>query len=469
MAIPDYSQVGFNFNGGNGVAAPGPQANQQGGQGFDWNSLLGGVGAAAGAYGAYTNGQNQNAGLASIMRGSSLTPTNLSNAGGTANAAPGNMQSNVDPRLQQAFGGGANLSNQALGQAQQFNSGGLPQNVQDANSQYGQVMQGQNNNFNQMAQQGLGIYNNGVSPNAYAAQNNQLQQAQSSFGDVYNGSLNNIMGALKPQQDQQAASLSDQQFGRGQMGSSGGALQTKAMYQGFGQADLAAQQQAYGQALQQQQQNVNAATAYGNMGNQNLLTGTNLLNSAFQQFGMNSQNLSNQGQLSSLPGQLAQQQANLANTGFGVSQGVNQLGLNNLQMAQNGGIANSQLANNAGANYVKGAQAQTNQGGNVAGGIANMLTSGGANSLANQGIGALSKLFGLGGSDNGGPSAGSINAGNNSTIDQMLGNVDWGSIMNDPNVYGQVDQNMATDPNTGNIDASNLDLNSLFGGGGNPP
>jgi hypothetical protein len=413
-------------------ATPGPQVNQQSPMmlsnpdgSTNWNGVLQGVGGLASLYGNYANGQNQNQSISQAQNSGHLTQTGFQNAGGNASAGPGQLNSGIAPGSQQLFNNATGFANQALGGAAQANQQGLPNNVLGGFNTY-------QNNFNnaqqnlsglfgniggelgqnqQLGQAGSNQLNNGLTGAADAAAMNQLGQAQSSFGDVYNNSLKNIMAGIQPGRDQQIAAANDAQFQRGQLGSSGGALQTRAMYQGFGQTDLAAQQQAYNQALQQQQQNVNSATAYGNLGNNNLLTGTSLMNSAFnnfnnltglgsnltgQGFNMNSQNLQNQTGLSMFPGQLAGQQLSLAQGAQGLGNNVNQMGINNTQLALQAGQQNSNLGAQAGQIGGQLAQKQTNTGGGVLGTALGALTSGGNNSVFSQ----LGSLFGLGGGGN---------------------------------------------------------------------
>lgn len=386
--------------------------------GFDWNTLLGAGAAAAGAYGQYASGQNQNQGIGGLYSHAGTTPTTYNAAAGNASAGPGTLNSGLNQQLQNAFGGSTNLTNQALGNAFTSNQG-LPQNIQNAagglnnavnqgNANYSNLYGGVNQqlgNTGKLYNAGMGMLNNGVSQSADQSALSNIQQGGQNFNNVYQGSLQNIMGALQPQQQQQLAQSQDQQFARGQMGTSGGALQSKALYQGFGQADLAAQQQAYNQALQQQQQNVNNATAYSGIANNNMAMGGSLLNSAFSQFGnltglgsqltgnqfnMNNQNIGAQQQLSMTPGMLAQQQAQLAGTAQGIGAGINTMGNQNASLAQQAGYQNAGLAQNAYAAGGKLSQTQTANGGSTLSGLLNGLASGGQSSLANQ----IMQMFG---------------------------------------------------------------------------
>lgn len=362
---------------------------QQGG-GTDWNQILSGLGGLAGAYGSYQSGKNQQQGVGNLLKQPGINQMPFTGPGGTANAGAGGINSQLGQGLAGNFSGANQFVGNQLG-----NMGGatrgLLNSTQTSNNQLGSLfggIQGQLGQTGQLMNQAQGVFGNGMTSAADQAAMSNMQQGGQNFNNVYQGSLSNIMGALRPQQDQQAAAMQDQQFGRGQMGSSGGALQTRAMYQGFGQADLAAQQQAYNQALSQQQQNVNAATAYSGIGNQNLALGGNLMNSAFSNFN----------QLTGMGGQLANSQFGNNNTnamtqgalaGYGqqIGSNINQIGMGNAQLAAQVGLGSAGNQINALHGGGQLAQTQTNQTGNVVGGLLNGLTAGGTNSPLNSLLG----------------------------------------------------------------------------------
>ena len=80
-----------------------------------------------------------------------------------------------------------------------------------------------------------------------------LNGANGNYNSAYNTSLNAQMGLLNHQQGLAMDANNTGQFARGQLGTTGGGLQTTALAQGFGLADLQAQQNAVSQGLAAQQ------------------------------------------------------------------------------------------------------------------------------------------------------------------------------------------------------------------------
>ena len=195
-------------------------------------------------------------------------------------AAAGNqLNTSLGNYLNPAFGGLSALAAGQVGQAGMAAQNGIPANVQMALGQLQGNMQGpqgtQGGLYGQLG--GLGMAQMGQA-GLMGAGFNQINGANGNYNSAYNNALQAQMGFLNNQQGRAMQQNSDAQFGRGQLGTSGGALQTQAMAQGFGLADAQAQQYAASQGLAAQ--------------GQALTQGNSMLNNAFGNYN-NSANLSN--------------------------------------------------------------------------------------------------------------------------------------------------------------------------------
>jgi hypothetical protein len=344
--------------------------------GINWGSLLPLIGAAGSSlFGASTqNGLNtaaQNAARNSqqLYSFGAGTPSGV---GGTYTANPGGLGGNVGLN----FGNLTGANNQLQGLAGMFAGAAGTNQVPSA------LTSGANNAFGQATN-----LLNGAVPDAsnyFGAANTQLAAAGQDPAAYASGVYNNLTAQAKPWEDAQTASLADSQFGKGQAGTSGGALQTQAFAQGLGTADLQRQITAQQMGQQQQAQAVSNAGALSGQGNA-------LLQNAFSNF---NQTQNQQQQLAALPSYL--QSLNLQNSGSALGQ---QAGIQTqAQSLLNTGLT----ANTANGNLLLGAAGQLGANANGANTsqnpYANLLQSlfgSAANSATNSaGNGILQQLFG---------------------------------------------------------------------------
>lgn len=143
-----------------------------------------------------------------------------------------------------------------------------------------QILGGANNAFAQ-ARQGLSTADASAQA-AFGAGNAQLGSLGQTYDQAYGNTLNTLREQARPQEERQFASLQDNLFATGRLGSTGGALQTEAFARGLGQADLS-RQLAAGQEGRLAQQNA-LGIGQGAFG-----LGDQLLNSAFGRFGQTAQ------------------------------------------------------------------------------------------------------------------------------------------------------------------------------------
>lgn len=344
--------------------------------GINWGSLLPLIGAAGSSlFGASTqNGLNtaaQNAARNSqqLYSFGAGTPSGV---GGTYTANPGGLGGNVGLN----YGNLTGVNNQLQGLAGMFAGAAGTNQVPSA------LTSGANNAF--------GVASGNINPanananNFYGAANTQLQAAGQDPTAYANGVYNNLTAQAKPWEDAQTAGLADSQFGKGQAGTSGGALQTQAFAQGLGTADL--QRQITAQQMGQQQQQSAVANASNLSG-----AGSSLLQNAFSNFNT-TQN--QQQQLAALPSYLQGLQLQNSGTALGQQAGIQ-------TQAQN--LFNSGLtANTANGNLLLGAAGQLGANANGANTsqnpYANLLQSlfgSAANSATNStGSSLLQQLFG---------------------------------------------------------------------------
>src|SRR6185437_661140 len=198
---------------------------------------------------------------------------------------------NLGPSLSGAGTGLQGLALAGTNAAGQYMNGGLPANIVGAYNNFNNAYGATNSGFSALlgydvnaggsagALLGAGAnqLNNPLIAQAQGAAGNLLGTAGSDFDSVYQNQLANLQQQLKLPQQLQMNALQSGEFARGQLGTSGGALQTQAMSQGFGQADLAAAQQAYQQALMSQNSATQNAGILGTLASNQQLTGANLL------------------------------------------------------------------------------------------------------------------------------------------------------------------------------------------------
>lgn len=429
---------------------------------INWGQLLGLTGAVGGSLlGASTqNGLNtaaQNAarngqqlygfgagGSGGI--GGSYTP-NQGGLGGNVNLNYGNL-TGVNSGLQ-------GLAGSLVGQAQGIN--GLPSNVSGANqymqSQLGNLYNYQGGNANAFSQAAGALP--GASTNAnnfYGAANSQLTAAGQDPSTYANGVYNNLTAQAQPWEQAQTAALQDSEFGKGQSGTSGGALQTQAFAQGLGTADLQRQITAQQMGQQQQAQAVTNASSLSGAGNALLTnafsnfntTGANGANTANSAFGQANTNVNTQSNLAGLPAQL--QQLLLGNSGAA----LNQQG--GIQTQANSLFNTGLSANQANGNLLIGAANQLGQNAN------------GQNTSQNPYGNLLQSIFGSAANASSGSSGAGSLSGLGSSLASLFGS-SAGPDMSGTGISSGSYNDMLGGYNggTGNFDYSSLGFNSAGG------
>lgn len=279
---------------------------------------------------------------------------------GPSNSA-NQLNTNLGNYLNPAFGGLGALAAGQVGQAGMASQGGIPANIQQALMGLQGNMQGPQGTQGGLYGQLGGMAGMQMGQGMLAGQGfNQIMGANGNYNSAYNNALQAQMGFLNNQQGHAMQQNSDAQFQRGQMGTSGGALQTQAMAQGFGLADAQAQQYAASQGLAAQGQalgqgNAMLGNAFGNYNNSanlsnNMYNNIYTQNSSQNQIGYDRslQNVGTQTNAAMLPQQLAGNDLNLALQAMQGASGLNNMGLQNAQAALGGSAAQANAAVRAG-------------------------------------------------------------------------------------------------------------------------
>jgi hypothetical protein len=422
--------------------------------GIDWNSLLGNAGGLyqqfSGAQGQQQQSRNQQDAFNAAHGAYGLGPYGFNGPGGiTATGGP-NGGVNLGS-LNPAFSGYANTAGSGAGMANQFLNGGLPANIQQALSGYSGLV----NSPGAGTQGGLGSIYGGLmgargaagslmgagfnqlnSPligQANGAASGFLNNAGTDFNSTFNNSYSNLLAQLKDPMQQAQSQLMDQEFQRGQMGSSAGGLQTQNFAKGLGQAMLGAQGQAFQQALGSFNSDLSGAGTASGIANNGLSLGNSLLSNAFGQFnntsalgsnvlnsiynqnadisntlyGRNSQNVGMQTTAAGIPANIASQYLGVANGATTGANTLNSIGLGNYNMGLNSAVDNNRsmlgsgqvmggIANNS--NYMPGNAGWGNLAGSLFGNNGN--GPGGNNGVLGDIWNSLG--FGGGGGDTGG-------------------------------------------------------------------
>lgn len=303
---------------------------------INWGQLLGLTGAVGGSVlGASTQNGLNTAAQNAARNGQQLYgfgATGANGVGGYYTPNQGGLGGNVNLNYGNLTGvnsGLQGLAGSLVGQAQGIN--GLPSNVSGANSymqsQLGNLSGYQNGNNSAFAQASGALQPASYNANQfYGAANTQLSAASQDPTAYANSVYQNLTQQAQPWTDAQTAALQDSEFGKGQSGTSGGALQTQAFAQGLGTADLQRQVTAQQMGQQQQAQAVSNASSLSGAGNALLnnafsnfnTTGANGANTANSAFGQANTNVNTQSSLSALPAYL--QQMLLGNSGAALTQ-----------------------------------------------------------------------------------------------------------------------------------------------------
>lgn len=382
------SQLSNAIGGSNNVSTPNPiQAGAQPAMsgipssngGMDINSLLQMFGGAAGTGLGIAANNNQS----SMQQNAYTTAGNAANyqpwsVGGVAGGAQfnnGQINLGTGGFNPSSFSG---LTNGAMGQASQYANGGLPPGVTSAgNNAMAQYGTGQNT-ANAGVGQANSMFNQG---------NNLVNGANGTYDSAYNTSLNAATQALQPAFQQQSNALRNQQFSTGMSGTSGGALQSQAMYNAQNQATLQAQQNAVGQAN----------TAFGTA----LNGGTSLMNSGLTNLGnfntqganMASNGLNAQQGLAAFSPQLAGMYGNVGQQGITAASGLNTIGTSDATLGLNAMQVGGNNMNNAAR--TQGAISQSSNYTNPMAGYSTALNSLFGNTMGSgaSGLGGLGSLF----------------------------------------------------------------------------
>lgn len=391
MTASGYSGLGLSPGGGNSPGGISPTYGGGASPGGGFSGQSGGMNAYAPA--PYNQGagdyfqQGNRANYGGSGRGG-YTPNN--SAGGSTGGGPNSLNTNLGNYLNPAFGGLGALGAGMVGQAGMAANGGIPGNIQQAlgGLNYYTNNGPQGTQANLYGQSG-GLAGMQMGQGMLAGQGmNQITGANANYQSAYNNALQSQMSFLNNQQGRAMQQSSDAQFGRGQMGTTGGGLQTQAMAQGFGLADAQAQQYAASQGLAAQGQalssgNAMMSNAFGNYNNSANIQG-NLYNNIFNQNGsMNNtmynravQNVGTQTNMATLPQSIAGTDLNLATQAMQGASGLNTMGLQNAQAALGGSSAQANAAVRAGTvmggiatnpSFTTGAQAWGNSLGNLVG------------------------------------------------------------------------------------------------------
>lgn len=184
--------------------------------------------------------------------------------------AVGQSQQGLDPFTQQAF---ANF----LGAGQQ---GGQTLDLlsQGAGGAFGNVNQQMNQAFQNPFAQGLQQQVLGQSQDAFANLAGTQEQARGQTLDL-------LRQQAQPFEDRAFSNLQDRQFATGQLGTSGGALQTEAFARGLGQADLQRQLTAGQEGRAAQTAQLGLGTSLSNTGSDLARIQDGLLSGATNRFG----------------------------------------------------------------------------------------------------------------------------------------------------------------------------------------
>lgn len=460
---------------------------------FDLNSLVQLLGGAASIYGGVKAAQgssqvaNQQQQALAASRGVNFGPFNFTGLGGSG--------ATFTPGVGGGFGLGAGLNgvnNQLTGLAGLFSGnagapGGGP--GVDALSGFLKSLQGAGGANPLPGAPDTGALTNGAST--------AFQQALGGLQGITPGStLANLRAQAAPQEQQQQQSLLDNQFKMGTLGTSGGALQTEAFARGLGQADLTRQTTAtsledslLNSAFSRFGQTANLASDLSNTGFNNAL---NLSNTGF------GRTLSGATAGAGIAGQVAQLPLALQGTQLGLALqalqgtgglqqqglGLFQAGLAGNQSVANAALGSSQLTNSlvGNPNYAAGQLGPAN----ILGQLGSVLQ--GGNSVTD----ILSKLFGNSGALPNGAANGAANygdtlsglnfningpgtdprmifngAGGQAAIASGLQNLDFSSILNNPNMSNtELAKSLGVNPDllTKDLSGGSFDLGSLFKG-----
>ena len=179
-----------------------------------------------------------------------------------------------DPRLQAALG--QNDIAGALGQSNQLNQQQLgTQAFGGLGGLFGQA-QGLAGQFGAQAAAGPQDFTGGLQQGLFGQGFSNQQQAGNQQA-LFDKSLASQRAAFEPQQNRAFNKLQDRQFAQGRLGSTGGSQETEGFFNAANQADLGFQNNAFGQAFQQQQ-------FLGNLGSQQISQGAGLLGQNLGQF-----------------------------------------------------------------------------------------------------------------------------------------------------------------------------------------
>lgn len=384
---------------------------------FDWSNLIDLVGAGAGAYGAYSTYQNAgdqqdaqnralNAARSTILGGFNGGYGAGAQYGPGASMAPqgAGFNLNYDPFSQQiATGAGGYAAGMAGGLGTKLDPSQLgisgPMGL-DA------IMSRSGNAGDQAYQQMLGSMRNGfqrpLQNTAFMGAGQQLQDAMMGGDAARMRTLDLLRQQAQPFENRAMNDLQNRQFSMGQLGTSGGGLQTEAFARGLGQADLQRQLDASQEGRNFQNNAMGLATGAAGMGSGLASQEDQLLQSAFGRFstmqGMNADlNEARFGRSMYAPEQLRQMQLGNINSALGINstlqgQGLNMFnaGLSASQAGANARLGGSQVAGNivGSNNFGAGGAMQ----GNIISQLGSYLTQG------RDGYQMIRSLFGGGGS-----------------------------------------------------------------------
>ena len=349
---------------------------------------MGGAGAILGGIGASKTVRAQNNATNLASAAAKWNPYDLTTGGGSVNFDGTNATSSLSAgnqgiydQLQGLIGnnfGGNSASSGYQNFANAMGNQGLPQLFADYLNTSSQLPTGDYlNNQNMLgglmnqSQMYGGMAGMGAMQN-YGMANNALSGIPTDMSGLVNSNLNLLRQQAAPQEAQQLASTRDTLFGQGRLGAGdntiGGANpEMQALYNSFGQNDIARQlaSNQLGMQAQQQQANIGLGMAnqYSNNGNNQMATLQNLLNMSGQ-FG--NQQYSNALGMNDLSNTRAQQRMSSAQNLFGFGNQLGQQdftnGITGLGATQNMDQSLQQLLALAGNLTSQQSQAGFNQG-----------------------------------------------------------------------------------------------------------
>lgn len=335
---PGYGNNTMPFTAGNVGVAPGAVGNG----GADWlTNLLGAYGAYNAANSSSTIANQQNNAYTSAINAGKLSPFQINGPGGMG--AGLGFGGSSPTTFGSSLGAYTAPFNMGAGMSGVGGSGAMGAFANQPGGTQGLLerLYGQGGNAyglgTGVAGMGFGAMNNPLIGQSFGSASDLMNQATMGYGANYNQALQANLAALQQPQQQAMQQMNDALFGRGQLGTTGGALQTQAMAKGFGLADLQAAISAQNQALNVMNTSGGLANNFAGIGNNLFGTGANVTGAGV---GMMNNSTGLQG---SLANQIYGQNLGLQNNQFNQGMGLFGGGINAGTALNNMNLGNSNL------------------------------------------------------------------------------------------------------------------------------